>query len=95
MAGHPHIDRVRILGHRGGTQSRASSPPYQEQSVELDRTSFLVALLDASLGRCSRHIPLGVGPGDGPGHAEGTMSLGCPGPPWASPEELVESVSLC
>ncbi|MEQ2296823.1 hypothetical protein AMECASPLE_028351 [Ameca splendens] len=35
--------------------------------------------LDAFLGRCSRHVPPGGGPGDGPGHAGGTVSLGWPG----------------
>ncbi|MED6236792.1 hypothetical protein ATANTOWER_014298 [Ataeniobius toweri] len=28
---------------------------------------------------CSRYVPLRGGPGDGPGHAGGTMSLGWPG----------------
>ncbi|KAK3568142.1 hypothetical protein QTP86_031382, partial [Hemibagrus guttatus] len=34
---------------------------------------------DVSLGRCSRHAPPGRGPGEDPGHAEETMSLGWPG----------------
>ncbi|MED6267805.1 hypothetical protein CHARACLAT_015761 [Characodon lateralis] len=42
-------------------------------------------LLDAFLGRCSRHVPPGGGPGNGTGHAGGTMSLGCPGNDLSSP----------
>uniref|UniRef100_A0A3Q3JRI9 C2H2-type domain-containing protein n=1 Tax=Monopterus albus TaxID=43700 RepID=A0A3Q3JRI9_MONAL len=35
--------------------------------------------MGAFLGRCSRHVPPGGGPGEDPGHAGGTMSLGWPG----------------
>jgi len=35
-------------------------------------------LLDASLVRCSGHVPLGRDPGEDPGHVGETMSLGWP-----------------
>ena len=43
------------------------------------------SLLDASLVRCSGHVPPGGGPGEDPGHAGGTMSLGWPGNALGSP----------
>ncbi|KAI3366216.1 hypothetical protein L3Q82_010047, partial [Scortum barcoo] len=49
--------------------------------------------LDASLGRCSRHVPPGGGPGEDPGHAGETMSLGWPGNASGVPPEELEEVS--
>ncbi|MEQ2257816.1 hypothetical protein ILYODFUR_038733, partial [Ilyodon furcidens] len=46
-----------------------------------ERWTTVICLLDAFLGRCSRHVP----PGGGPGHAGGTMSLGWPGNALGSP----------
>ena len=48
------------------------------------------SLLDASLGRCSGHVPPGGGPGEDPGHAGETMSLGWPGNASGSPPEELE-----
>ncbi|MED6241891.1 hypothetical protein ATANTOWER_029426 [Ataeniobius toweri] len=45
------------------------------------------------LRRCSRHVPPGGGPRDGPGHAGGTMFLGWPGNALGSPPEELEEVS--
>uniref|UniRef100_A0A3B5LMI1 Myosin tail domain-containing protein n=1 Tax=Xiphophorus couchianus TaxID=32473 RepID=A0A3B5LMI1_9TELE len=39
---------------------------------------WLGCLLDTSLMRCSGHVPPGGGPGEDPGHAGETMSLGWP-----------------
>lgn len=36
-------------------------------------------LPDASLTRCSGHVPPGGGPGEDPGHTGGTISLSWPG----------------
>ncbi|MED6253265.1 hypothetical protein ATANTOWER_025480, partial [Ataeniobius toweri] len=69
------------LGHPGGARSRAAAPPHREEPVEVAWAS----IPDAFLGRCSSHVPPGGGPGDGPGHAGGTMSLGWPGNALGSP----------
>ncbi|MEQ2283239.1 hypothetical protein AMECASPLE_009206 [Ameca splendens] len=58
--------------------------------VELGAESLLLKIytgcpLDASLGRCSWHVPPGGGPGDGPGHARESMSLGWSGNALGSP----------
>ncbi|KAK5606197.1 hypothetical protein CRENBAI_025552 [Crenichthys baileyi] len=47
------------------------------------QTSLVEFFCDAG-----RHYP--GGPGDGPGHTGGTMSLGWLGTSWAPPEELEE-----
>ncbi|KAI3367070.1 hypothetical protein L3Q82_009271 [Scortum barcoo] len=53
-------------------RSRAAAPSHREESAEVAWSSVSDAPgLDASLGRCSRHVP----PGGGPGHAGETMSL--------------------
>ncbi|KAK5613448.1 hypothetical protein CRENBAI_021637 [Crenichthys baileyi] len=54
--------------------------------IERSQLRWLEQLyLDAFLGRCSRHVPPGGGPGDGQGHVGGTMSLGWPGNALGSP----------
>ncbi|KAI3363619.1 hypothetical protein L3Q82_001251 [Scortum barcoo] len=50
--------------------------------------------LDASLGRCSRHVPPGGGPGEDPGHAGERLCLSAGlGTPLRVPPEELEEVS--
>ncbi|KAI3376749.1 hypothetical protein L3Q82_000352 [Scortum barcoo] len=79
VAGRSLRDRGEKLGHSGGARSRAAAPSHREESAEVAWASVFGCPLDASLGRCSRHVPPGGGLGEDPGHAGETMSLGWPG----------------
>lgn len=50
-------------------------------------------LLEASLERCSRHVPSGGEPGEEPGHAGATRSLGWPGNTTPVPPDELEKVT--
>ena len=53
----------------------------------------LGCLPDASLARCSGHVPLVSGSQEDPGHAGGTMSLSWPGNTSGSPPEELDKVA--
>ncbi|KAI3362543.1 hypothetical protein L3Q82_012817, partial [Scortum barcoo] len=81
------------LGHSGGARSRAAAPSHREESAEVAQCICFGCPLDASLGRCSRHVPPGGGLGEDPGHTGETMSFSWPGNASGSPLEELEEVS--
>ncbi|KAI3377001.1 hypothetical protein L3Q82_000226 [Scortum barcoo] len=93
VAGRSLRDRGEKLGHSGGARSREPLLlQHREESAEVAWASVSDAPWDASLGRCSRHVPPGGDLGEDPGHAGETMSLGWPGnasgSPWKSWKEV-------
>ncbi|KAI3351849.1 hypothetical protein L3Q82_020244, partial [Scortum barcoo] len=60
---------------------------HREESAEVAWASVSGCPLEASLGRCSRHVPPGGGLEEDPGHAGETMPLGWPGNASGSPRK--------
>ncbi|KAI3365057.1 hypothetical protein L3Q82_010177 [Scortum barcoo] len=52
----------RVVVPREELWSRATAPSHREESAEVARASVSGCPLDASLGRCSRHVPTGRRP---------------------------------
>ncbi|KAI3357939.1 hypothetical protein L3Q82_016326 [Scortum barcoo] len=99
VAGRSLRDRVRSSVTREELGVEPAAPSHREESAEVAWASVSDAPWDASLGRCSRHVP----PGGGPGKTQDTLErlclsagLGTPNasghilPPEVPPEELEE-----
>ncbi|KAI3363351.1 hypothetical protein L3Q82_011976, partial [Scortum barcoo] len=89
VAGRSLRDRVRssVTREELGVEPLLLRIASREESAEVAWASVSDAPWDASLGRCSRHVPPGGGLGEDPGHAGETMSLGWPGNASGSPRK--------